>query len=361
VHNEQGASLPAHGREKFPTCIAACMADDSAENACMSRPQIAQIVPPPTQHSRWRGDLALVVALSILAAFASAHWDFAEFLAGEFHLAENLQLDEAPGVLLVIATGSLWYAWRRYRETRRALAHSVQAERQLAVALLDNRRLVRQYAEAQETERARLSRELHDELGQYLNAVKIDAVSLAQRRGQADDIGEIARSIAGNLDHMQKAVAGLIRQLRPVGLDELGIEAALEHHIAGWRERLPQAAVTLQCYGDLCSLGNAVSLAAYRIVQEGLTNVVKHAHASRVAVRVWRAESDEGQAQLRIQISDDGCGRSRDEDGNAGLGLIGMRERIEALGGELRIETAPGWGFRLVASIPVVHSEASHE
>lgn len=336
------------------------MADESAENAGMSRANIEQNVPLPIQQSRWRIDLAVVVALSLLAAFASVHWELAEFLTSEFRLAENWELDEAPGVLLVVTLGSLWYAWRRYREARNALVRSIRAEQQLAAALADNRRLVRQYAEVQETERARLSRELHDELGQYLNAVKIDAVSLARLRGQADDIAEMADSIVRNLDHMQGAVAGLIRQLRPVGLDELGIEAALEHHVAGWRERLPHVALTLQCDGDLSALGNPVSLTAYRIVQEGLTNVVKHANASRVTVRVWREERDAGQAELHVQVSDDGRGAGRDPDRNAGLGLIGMRERIEALGGELRIETAPGRGFRLVAGLPIIEDEANH-
>lgn len=340
-------------------CAAACMAGESADNAGMSHAQTAQTVSSPTQPSRWRADLAVVVALSVLAAFASAHWQVAEFLAGEFRLAENLQLDEAPGVLLVVAAGSLWYAWRRYRETHRALARSVQTEQQLAAALADNRRLVRQYAEAQETERARLSRELHDELGQYLNAVKIDAVALAHTHGQGDGSGETAASIMRNLDHMQEAVAGLIRRLRPVGLDELGIEAALEHHVAGWRERLPQIVLTLHCEGDLSALGDAVNLAAYRIVQEGLTNVVKHAHASRAGVRLWRVDGNAGPAQLHIEVSDDGRGRDRNDDANAGLGLLGMRERIEALGGELRIETAPGRGFRLCAALP--GNGASHE
>ncbi|MDR2013200.1 MAG: histidine kinase [Rhodanobacter sp.] len=328
----------------------------------MNRPETAQNVSPPTQPSYWRLDLALVVALSVLSAFASAHWQVAEFLAGEFRVVENLQLDEAPGVLLVVAVGSLWYAWRRYREARRALAHSLRAEQQLAAALADNRRLVRQYAQVQETERARLSRELHDELGQYLNAVKIDAVSLMHlHEPAAAAIDEIAGSIVRNLDHVQAAVVGLIRQLRPVGLDELGIEAALEHCIAGWRERLPQAVLTLHCDGDLSALGDSLNLAVYRIVQEGLTNVVRHAHAARVDVRVWRAPSHARCPQLRIQVCDDGRGRDRDDQGNAGLGLIGMRERVEALGGELRIDTAPGRGFRLFADIPVAaESVVSH-
>jgi signal transduction histidine kinase len=331
------------------------MAHESAENADMNRPQTAQNVSPPAQSSRWRLDLALVVAVSALAAFASAHWQVAEFLTGEFRVAENLQLDEAPGVLLVVAAGSLWYAWRRDREARRALTHSLRAEQQLAAALADNRRLVRQYAQVQETERARLSRELHDELGQYLNAVKIDAVSLTHlREPTAAAIDEIAASIVRNLDHVQGAVVGLIRQLRPVGLDELGIEAALEHCIAGWRERLPRVVLTLQCDGDLCALGDSLNLAVYRIVQEGLTNVVRHAQAARVDVRVWRVESE-----LRIQVADDGRGSDGDDDGTAGLGLIGMRERVEALGGELRIDTAPGRGFRLFANIPIAAENAT--
>lgn len=267
---------------------------------------------------------------------------------------ERYQLDELPSVLLVLGLGLTWFAARRYGEARQEIARRKSAEAQLAVALTDNRRLAQQYVELSETERKALARELHDELGQYLNVIKIDAVRIRDdRRAEPRAAHERASAIVDNCDHIHGTLASLIRELRPAGLDELGLAAALEHCVQTWRTRLPEVALRLSVTGDLEELPEGIAVTAYRLVQEALTNVAKHSAARRVMVHLDRTGSRGLPGDtVTVAVEDDGVGT---EPGLAsrGLGLIGMRERVMALRGELSIRSAPGQGLRLTARIPV--------
>jgi signal transduction histidine kinase len=208
----------------------------------------------------------------------------------------------------------------------------------------------------QEAERKALARELHDELGQYLNAIKIDAVALRDDTptGEARRAG--AGSIIANADYVYRTVGGLIRRLRPVGLDELGLAAALEHIVDGARARLPATRFNLHVDGEIGALSETFDLTLYRLVQEGLTNCAKHASASEVEVRIARARITARDC-IMLTMTDNGAGAdwAARQDG---LGLVGMRERVEALGGQLHITTAPGYGFRIVASLPLEEAKA---
>jgi glucose-6-phosphate-specific signal transduction histidine kinase len=219
--------------------------------------------------------------------------------------------------------------------------------------LLENRRLAQQYLQLQESERKFLAHELHDELGQYLNAIKIDAVAIQQRAG--DDASPRASAIISHADHVHGVVRDLVHRLRPIGLDELGLRAALEHFLDDWRRRLPQLRIDVQLQGDLDGVGELLALALYRLLQEGLTNISKHARASHVEIRILRAAGT-ADDEVVFSLADDGGGADLGQN-TVGLGLIGMRERVEMLGGEFQVTTAPARGFRLLARIPVVHSD----
>src|SRR5206468_3133067 len=123
-----------------------------------------------------------------------------------------------------------------------------------------------------------------------------------------------------------------IQQLRPVGLDELGLEAALEHCLGTWRPRLPGVHLSLACSGQFGDLPEAVTLTAYRLIQEALTNVAKHARAGQVTLRLARVDTPRD--HITIDILDNGSG-SDSTAPTQGLGLIGMRERVAALEGRL--------------------------
>ena len=301
-----------------------------------------------------RRDALIVAALTVATWVVCAIFNVTEMLRRLTAPYERYQLDEVPTALLVMGLALTWFATRRYNEARREIARRKSAEERLAAVLADNRRLAQQYVELQEAERKALARELHDELGQYLNVIKIDAVGIRDDpRGDLQAVHGRAGAIVDNCDHVHGALATLIRELRPAGLDDLGLAAALEHCVQAWRTRLPEVALRLSVTGDFTALSEYLAVTAYRLVQEALTNVAKHSSARRVTIHLdraaWREPSDD---TVTVAVEDDGTGT---EPGVAsrGLGLIGMRERVITLRGELVIETSPGQGFRLTARIPV--------
>ncbi len=261
---------------------------------------------------------------------------------------EHYQLDELPGVLLVLALTLAWYSWRRAGEARRELRRRMAAEARLAETLLENRRLSLSHVSVQEDERKALARELHDELGQHLNAIKIDAVSIRDwSAGRMSEVGAAARAIVQATDHVQGIIRDMLRRLRPAGLDELGLSAALEHLLEDWRARNPAIRAELAVTAAVDDLGERENITLYRIVQEGLTNVVKHAHAAQVRVALGRDAQG-----ILLSIADDGSGAG-DWASAAGLGLVGMRERLEALGGSLQVLSRAGGGFSIRAVLRV--------
>jgi signal transduction histidine kinase len=303
----------------------------------------------------WQDAFLVALATAVMAALC-VEFDFSEALRRWTAPWERFQLDELPAVLLVLAAGLAWFAARRYGEAGRELWRRKLAESQLAAALGDNRRLAQEYVRLQEAEQKRLARELHDELGQYLNVIKLDAVAI--RDGQLVDsasLRERAEAIVANGNHVHAALTSLIRQLRPVGLDELGLGAALEHCVDTWRPRLPGVQLSLDLVGELADLSEALTLTVYRVIQEGLNNIAKHAHAAHVTLEVCRLAAA-GHDVITVRVADDGVGFEATAP-TQGLGLIGMRERVAALTGRLEVKNAPGGGFELLARIPVVEGE----
>jgi signal transduction histidine kinase len=144
----------------------------------------------------------------------------------------------------------------------------------------------------------------------------------------------------------------MLRRLRPVGLDELGLSAALEHLVQNWRARNPATVAELNINTPIDNLGEQENMALYRIVQESLNNVARHARAARMNIAL------DGDARgLNLVISDDGAGTNQWHTAS-GLGLVGMRERVESLGGSLEIVSTSGHGFRIKAAIPVTEKTA---
>ena len=307
-------------------------------------------------------DAAAVLLVTAVAAALSGWLDLSEALRGWTARWERLQLDELPGVLLVLALGLAWFAVRRYREAGRELRRRCAAEESAATALAENRRLAQRYVKLQELERKTLAQELHDELGQYLNVIKLDAVGMRDAKVvRGEEVLKRAEAIIENCNHIHRELAALIRQLRPVGLDELGLGAALEHCAEAWRPRLPGTELHLEVQGDLAQLSEAGSLTVYRLVQEALTNIAKHAAARRVEIALASAVAvGRASGSVQVTISDDGRGVDLSR-GTSGLGLIGMRERVAALGGTLEVTSSPGAGFQVRACLPCLPlAPASH-
>ena len=213
------------------------------------------------------------------------------------------------------------------------------------------RQLTMRVVSEEEEERHRVSRELHDEAGQALTALKI-SLGLVQA-DMPDDAGALRDTLAGAVDMTEttmEKIRLLARGLRPPELDAVGLNDTLE----GYCQEFSQRTHLRIGYAGEESLGlsDAVTICLYRFLQEALTNIARHAEATTVDVRLHR--SDEA---VTLSVEDDGKGFVRPPGngrGNRGLGigLIGMRERFELLGGRVDIESTPGKGARLVASVP---------
>ena len=210
-------------------------------------------------------------------------------------------------------------------------------------ALADNLQTVR------EVERARIARELHDQLGQALTVLKVDLSLLARWLLKTDGaLGAEAQAFAAQIDTMIKIVREIASELRPSMLDELGLAASIEWQAQdfGKRTGVP-CAVSVPAHNP--PLSPAQSVALFRIFQEALTNITRHAQAQHVTVKLESVNDT-----VTLQVRDDGRGIQDGEiAGTRSLGLLGMRERVTLLGGLFDIRGRPGEGTTVTVRIPV--------
>jgi PAS domain S-box-containing protein len=219
---------------------------------------------------------------------------------------------------------------------------------ELGNALEENRRLSQRSMQVQEEERRNLARELHDELGQSLNAIKVDAVTIRDSSGNAAEVERGAKSIIEVSGQVYDVVRSLMQRLRPVALDELGLRSAVEYGIEQWQRRHPAVRCSFALEGELDDLSEQVNITLYRLAQECLTNVAKHGQATQLSIALMR----ESPREVTFSCEDNGQGFDTSLR-RQGLGLVGLRERVEALGGHFDLHSAPGRGTRVRASIPV--------
>ncbi|KYG99090.1 histidine kinase [Bradyrhizobium sp. DOA1] len=221
----------------------------------------------------------------------------------------------------------------------------------LDIALAERNELTRKLIALQDEERRHLARELHDEFGQSLAAIRALAASARQTAAQdcPDLLGEcdgIARTATG----MMETLRGALFRLRPPDVDELGLVASLEGLVSGWNGRSRgQPRFEIRFEGAFESVPASVSANLYRIVQEALTNAAKHAGATKVSLHLTTADSE-----IALAIEDDG--RPNDAAAKSGMGLLGMRERVAALRGRLSFESG-AHGSALRVFIPLASAD----
>ena len=202
----------------------------------------------------------------------------------------------------------------------------------------------------EEEERRRLARELHDELGQSLTAIKVDAAYMEREaRGVLPGVVACAHGVGDVVDSIMALTRSMLNRLRPHELETVGLRGTLQDLVAVWQVRVADRFIcTLDFEGPIDSLSPQLNITLYRLIQECLTNAVRHSRARAIAIRIQVAA---GQVQVRVSESDVPPGTV--PDGTAGTGLDGMRERVEAQGGELRLLWQPTGGMLLTASMPV--------
>jgi two-component system sensor histidine kinase UhpB len=220
-----------------------------------------------------------------------------------------------------------------------ALSTSREAQQQLS------RRLIL----VQEDERRALARDLHDEMGQTLTAIGITAAYFERHAGQldAEHIVECARDLRRDVRTSGEQLRAMLKRLRPHGLDGHGLASALRELLVSWQQRESRISFTLDMPATLPALGEDAGLALYRVVQEALTNVVRHSRATHCRVKI---EANNGVLSLRVE--DDGCGLSQEERCRGG-GLLGIEERLRMVGGNLEIGPGPESGVHLQISLPL--------
>jgi two-component system, NarL family, sensor histidine kinase UhpB len=311
--------------------------------------------PPHRRHEFPWSDTAVVVGVTLLSIILSDYFNLNEALYAFTRRGERFQLDELPIGAIVLLICLMWLSWRRYQQACREIRARRVVESKLADALAGNRQLAQETLRIQENERRHLARELHDELGQYLNAIKLDAVSIGESGGvDAEFSINASLAIIRAIDHVHRVVSDMIGRLRPVGLDELGLVAAIEHCVDQWRQRLPDTRFTLSVRGNFEGLSEPLNLTVYRLIQEGLTNIYRHAKAQQAAITLERIKSVENDLdELRLTVADDGCGIGSTTPSSR-FGLSGMRERVEMAGGTFVLTSASWQGTRFEARLPAV-------
>lgn len=223
----------------------------------------------------------------------------------------------------------------KFNAMAQTLQHSIKS----------NHRLTQKIIRLQEDERKNLARELHDEIGQCMTAINVDAIAIANSKS-LDAAKRSASAISEVSMQILDMVHSMLQRLRPGVLDELGLSIALGEYVYSWRERNRGISSCISIANDLGELDEEVALAAYRIVQEALTNITRHANARRVSLSVNRENES-----LVMELEDDGKGFAPDKFAS-GYGLAGMRERVEGLGGSFSLTTAPEKGTKISVQLP---------
>lgn len=311
------------------------------------------------KHEQWRELLATGIGREKMDQIRTVS---AQLLADETNkvtisrasIYETLLLNRfGIGAMTLLSLLALYYVLRqtaaldRQREDH---ASAVQAERdhlerEVARRTAQLTELARHLQTAREDERNRLARELHDELGALLTAAKLDAARLRSR------IAALAPEAVERLNHLSETLNSgialkrrIIEDLRPSALSNLGLVAALDILVREFSER---SGIPIDKQLETVSLSPAAELTVYRLVQEALTNITKYAKARHVTVELAARED-----RVHVCVRDDGVGFDPLSTGASSHGLFGMRYRVEAEGGQLAIDTAPGAGTRIGATLP---------
>jgi two-component system, NarL family, sensor histidine kinase UhpB len=225
----------------------------------------------------------------------------------------------------------------------RAFNQTVQRLGRLELA---NARLSEQMATIQEEERADLVRDLHDEMGPFLFAMRMDAEHIERIAKANPEIGERAHAIGESVSHMQRHLREILRRLRTDGVSHGGLVQAITNLVAFWKRYNPKLDIILDIPPLQDDFSEDVENAIFRTVQEGLMNVVRHGGATKAQVcMVFEA------GQISVCVEDNGRGIAA--GGSEGQGISGMRERLALLGGSLEFQSTPGCGTRLLARLPV--------
>ncbi len=250
--------------------------------------------------------------------------------------------------MAILATIFVMRFLRAFEVERQQRLARLQAERLTDAERREALRgeLLNRVVQAQESERERIARELHDETGQALTAIGMGLRGVRDEipaGDAADHLNHLEELTGHALNELQRLIAGL----RPSHLDDLGLSAALRWYADEIEERAPLA-VRVEIEGDELPMSGLIRVGLFRVAQEALTNVVKHASADEAVVRVWYRVNE-----VQLEIVDDGVGFNALGADRPSWGLIGMQERVALMGGEFDLSSQQGLGTRVSVTVPL--------
>ena len=282
-------------------------------------------------------DLLLVLMLVLVFAGVATITELQEQVALFSQNYEALQLDELPLTLLVLSLGLWWFAWRRTQEAHAQLQERSRSELKVQELLQHKSDLLQRIYTAKEDERLALARELHDDMGQTSTAIRTE-VAVLQRIGRLHPEADASvKRISESAQHLSQMTRQMLHRLRPPALDSMGLEQALIALCEVWQNSNQKSLCEFNASALPEGLNDYACVTVYRIVQEALTNVTRHANAKHVKVQLTLYEQG-----LHLNIEDDGRGMADTQAVHPGFGLLGMQERVASVAGRMSISSKLG-------------------
>ena len=280
------------------------------------------------------------ILLLVLLTFLSVHLVFNKTLQAIQTIVENLKGIEKGEYHKKLPE----FSTLEYDSIAHAINHMNDA---LNSTQQQNQALTQHSLKIQEEERQHLSQELHDEFGQSLTAIKVMAVTASYEDA---DTKTVTTSIIEICDHLMTVLRSMMKQLHPLILTELGLKATLEDLINHWEARAHATLFNLQVDDAVDKLDKTIIIQVFRVIQESLTNIIRHAKATQVIIRLSiNPESN----TLDIFVNDNGQGCDLSSV-STGFGLQGMAERVKLLGGSFKLRSQPGKGMEIKAQVPII-------
>lgn len=319
-----------------------------------------QIQKHPTNNSlrkqSIKRDVVWITLSSFITYLVASYFDLAERYIDWTALGELYQLDEIIFVLLVFCAGLIWFSTRRISELSLSLKHNLamQAElshnnKKIRQLLNDKQSLVQRIALVRESERDHLASELHDVFGQHLAAMDAN-LTVALNQTDNTSLKPILESVMDSTTVLRSITRNKLRHLKPPSLDSIGLKGAIRELVSEWKQSFSGTTnISLDINDN--EIPKPVALTMYRGLQEGLTNITRHADAEQVSIHFHQFR-ELGNACIQLKLEDDGQGINTNIESQQGLGLISIRERCEALDGEFYIAARQPQGTCLTITIP---------
>jgi len=317
--------------------------------------------PPQKENKNSRKlEVLLIVFITIGSFFLAAYFELAERWQQWALPEENYQLDELIFSFLTLSLCLSWFSHRHHKRLQATLKQNMaisatlkNKNTEVVTLLAQNRELIKHITQVREAERKELATELHDVFGQYLAAIEVNA-AVAYKYTEGDDkIQPILEIIQTSASYLIEVTRSQLQSIKPPSLASVGLSASIESLASQWLVSFQTYQLTISIQVNDERVNSEVALTIYRCLQEGLSNIVKHAHANNICINLSTHSDDGIHNEIILILRDDGIGFIPDNDLSKGLGLIGMRERVTALSGQLSITKAAPQGSVVTINIPL--------